>query len=218
MEARLAAAPQQVMSRSNGSHGGQPAAGARQGPPTRRCHAIAPTTLRTGVARPLRGGSARPSHAAISSTARAATSSFRRGSCRARCASVHIPSSPPIPDDHAPPSETPRSGGNRRPIRTQTGCQRRLSQSADEASCNQEETGGLEQGLDDEPEPVVTERRALVLQEPGVAALDRPAPPAQPRPARPAALAQAGRRPPRPAPPPGGARVGPLVPANRPPL
>ena len=101
-------------------------AGARQGPPTRRCQAIAPTTRRTGVARPLRGGSARSSHAAISSTAHAATSSFRPGSCRARCASVHIPSSAPIPDDHAPPSETPRSGGNRRPIRTQTGCQTAL--------------------------------------------------------------------------------------------
>src|SRR4051812_69556 len=104
-------------------HGGQPAGRARQGPPVRKCQATAPTTRRTGVARPLRGGSARSNHAATSSTAHAATSSFRPGSCRARCASVHIPSSAPIPDDHAPPSETPRSGGNRRPIRTQTGCQ-----------------------------------------------------------------------------------------------
>jgi hypothetical protein len=42
-----------------------------------------------GVARPLRGGSARPSHPAISSTAHLDTNSFKRGSCRARCASVH---------------------------------------------------------------------------------------------------------------------------------
>jgi hypothetical protein len=52
---------------------------------------------------------------------------------------------------------------------------RRLSQFPGEASCNQEETGGLEQGLDDEALAVVTERQALVLQDPGVAALDRPA-------------------------------------------
>src|SRR4051794_8595972 len=106
---------------------GKPVGRARQGPPTRKCQAIAPTTRRTGVARPLRGGSARSNQAAISSTAHAATSSFRPGSCRARCTSVHIPSSAPIPDDHAPPSETPRSGGNRRPIRTQTGCQTTLT-------------------------------------------------------------------------------------------
>ncbi len=35
---------------------------------------------------------------------------------------------------------------------------RRLSQFACEASCNQEETGGLEQGLDDEALAVVAER------------------------------------------------------------
>src|SRR4051794_22957490 len=68
---------------------------------------------------------------------------------------------------------------------------RRFSQLADEATCNQEETGGLEQGLDDEAEAVVAQRQALVLQEPGVAPLDRPAPLAQPRPARPSALVQA---------------------------
>ena len=73
-----------------GHDAGKPAGKARQGPPTRKCHAIAPTTRRAGVARPLRGGSARPRHAALSSTAHAATSSFRPGSCRARCASVHI--------------------------------------------------------------------------------------------------------------------------------
>src|SRR4051812_34640366 len=105
-------------------HGGQPAGRLRHGPPTRRCQAIAPTTRRTGVARPLRGGSARSSHPATSSTAHAVTTAFRPGSCRARCAAVHILPSAPNPDDHAPPSETPRSGGNRRPIRTQTGCQR----------------------------------------------------------------------------------------------
>jgi hypothetical protein len=54
-----------------------------------------------------------------------------------------------------------------------------LSQFPSKASCNQEETGGLEQELDDEAEAVVAERQALVLQQPGVAALDRPAPLAQ---------------------------------------
>src|SRR4051812_50080752 len=87
---------------------------------------------------------------------------------------------------------------------------RRFSEFAGEASRNQEETGGLEQGLDDEPEAVVAERQALVLQQPGVAALDRPAPPAQPRAARPAAPVQARLRPPTPAPPAGGAGRGPL--------
>src|SRR3954447_26091965 len=41
-----------------------------------------------------------------------------------------------------------------RPIQTH-GPKRRLSQFAGEASRNQEETGGLEQGLDDEAEPFV---------------------------------------------------------------
>src|SRR3954451_12325440 len=40
---------------------------------------------------------------------------------------------------------------------------------------------------------------ALVLQEPGVAALDRPAPLAEPRPVRPAALVEPGLGPERPA-------------------
>ena len=95
--------------------GGQPAGRARQGPPTRRCHAIAPTTRRTGVARPLRGGSARSSHAAISSTARAATSPFRRGSCRARCASVHDCPSPLAPTiERLVPSRARQMGTARR--------------------------------------------------------------------------------------------------------
>src|SRR3954471_20801058 len=77
--------------------------------------------------------------------------------------------------------------------------QRRLSQFADEAFCNQEETGGLEQGLDDEAEPFVAQGEALVLQQPGVAALDRPAPLPQPGAVRPAALVQTRLGPERPA-------------------
>src|SRR4051812_50229689 len=84
---------------------------------------------------------------------------------------------------------------------------RRFSEFSGEAACNQEETGGLEQGLNDEPEAVVAERQPLVLQQPGVAALDRPAPLPQPRAARLAALVEAGLRPQRPAQPPGGARL-----------
>src|SRR4051812_7646710 len=56
----------------------------------RRCQVIARTTAAYGVARPLRGGSARSSHRAICPTAFNDTISFRRASCRARCASVHI--------------------------------------------------------------------------------------------------------------------------------
>src|SRR3954447_23418650 len=71
---------------------------------------------------------------------------------------------------------------DRRELARVVGChpKRRFSEFAGEASRNQEETGGLGQGLDDEAEPVVAQRQALVLQQPGVAALDRPAPPAQP--------------------------------------
>src|SRR3954454_3041166 len=76
---------------------------------------------------------------------------------------------------------------------------RRFSEFLYEAACNQEETGGLEQGLDDEAEPVVAQRQPLVLQQPGVAPLDRPAPLAQPRPVWSAALVQAGLGPERPA-------------------
>src|SRR4051794_18852202 len=93
---------------------------------------------------------------------------------------------------------------------------RRFSEFAGEASRNQEETGGLEQGLDNEPEPVVAQGETFVLQQPGVAALDRPAPPAQARAARPAALVQARLGPRRPAQPPGGGRGAPLFPRDRP--
>src|SRR4051812_17680725 len=56
---------------------------------------------------------------------------------------------------------------------------KRFSQFAGDASCKQEDACGLEQGLDDEAEPVIAEGEALVLQHPGVGALDRPAPLAQ---------------------------------------
>ena len=69
---------------------GKPRGSARQLPPTRMCHAIALTTERIGVARPLRGGSACSSHRAISSTAQTDTISFRHASWRIRCALVHI--------------------------------------------------------------------------------------------------------------------------------
>jgi hypothetical protein len=49
-----------------------------------------------------------------------------------------------------------------------------------EAACNQEYAGGLEQRLDDEAEPVIAQREALVLQYPGIAAFDRPAALAEP--------------------------------------
>src|SRR5215217_83412 len=51
---------------------------------------MARTTATYGVARPLRGGSTRSSHRATCPTAFNDTISFRRASCRARCASVHI--------------------------------------------------------------------------------------------------------------------------------
>src|SRR5690242_6408921 len=76
---------------------------------------------------------------------------------------------------------------------------RRFSEFLYETACNQEETGGLEQRLDDEAEPVVAQRQPLVLQQPGVAPLDRPAPLPQPRAARPAALVEPGLGPERPA-------------------
>src|SRR3954471_2412628 len=44
-----------------------------------------------------------------------------------------------------------------------------------EAGCTQEYAGGLKQGLDNEAEPVIAQREASVLQDPGIAALDRPA-------------------------------------------
>src|SRR3954471_24191266 len=51
----------------------------------------------------------------------------------------------------------------------------RFSELMGEAGCNQEYAGGLKQGLDNEAEPVIAQREASVLQDPGIAALDRPA-------------------------------------------
>jgi len=56
------------------------------------------------------------------------------------------------------------------------------------AACNHEYAGGLEQGLYDEAEPVVAQSEALVLEHPGIAALDRPASLAQSGSVRPTAL------------------------------
>jgi len=61
---------------------------------------------------------------------------------------------------------------------------RRFSELAGEAACNREYAGGLKQGLDNEAEPVIAQGEASVLQYPGVAAFDRPAPLAQSRSAR----------------------------------
>ena len=57
---------------------------------------------------------------------------------------------------------------------------RRFSEFPSELACNQEYAGGLEQGLDDEAEPVVAQREAPVFEHPGIAALHRPAPLAEP--------------------------------------
>ena len=64
----------------------------------------------------------------------------------------------------------------------------RFSELAGEPPCNQEYAGGLEQRLDDEAEPVIAQSEAPVLQHPGVAALDGPAPLAQSRSAWPTTL------------------------------
>src|SRR3712207_9349426 len=68
----------------------------------------------------------------------------------------------------------------------------RFSEFAGEAACNQEYAGALQQGLDDEAEPIVAQSEAPVLQHPGVAALDRPAPLAQARSAWPSTLVDPG--------------------------
>ena len=57
---------------------------------------------------------------------------------------------------------------------------RRFSEFPSELACNQEYAGGLEQGLDDEAEPVVAQREAPVFEHPSIAALHRPAPLAEP--------------------------------------
>ncbi len=59
---------------------------------------------------------------------------------------------------------------------------KRFSQFACEFFCTQEYAGDLKQALDDEAEAVVAQGEALVLQQSGVAALDRPAFAAQARP------------------------------------
>jgi hypothetical protein len=61
----------------------------------------------------------------------------------------------------------------------QWGLKRRFSQFLCHASCNQKDACGLEQGLNDEAEAVVAQSETLVLQDPCIAALDRPAPFAQ---------------------------------------
>src|SRR5215213_4114729 len=57
---------------------------------------------------------------------------------------------------------------------------RRFSELACEAFCNQEYAGALKQRLDNEPEPIIAQGEAPVLQHPSIAALDGPAPLAQP--------------------------------------
>ena len=57
---------------------------------------------------------------------------------------------------------------------------RRFSEFPSELACNQEYAGGLEQGLNDEAEPVVAQREAPVFEHPSIAALHRPAPLAEP--------------------------------------
>src|SRR4051812_48978533 len=71
-----------------------------------------------------------------------------------------------------------------------SGCttKRRFSELPSKPPCNQEYTSGLEQRLHDEAKPVVAQGEALVLQNPGIAALDRPAALAQSGSARPTTL------------------------------
>jgi hypothetical protein len=59
---------------------------------------------------------------------------------------------------------------------------RRFSQSVCEVCCNQEYACGLQQGLDDEATPVITQAEPLVLEQPGDGALNGPAPPPSPEP------------------------------------
>ena len=83
--------------------------------------------------------------------------------------------------------------------RHQRFAKRRLSQFPGEASCNQEETGSLKQGLDNVALAVIAQGQAFVLQEPSIAAFDRPAPLAQARAVRPAPLVEVRLGPERPA-------------------
>src|SRR3954449_4788588 len=55
----------------------------------------------------------------------------------------------------------------------------RFSQFPCQPGCNQKYTSGLQQGLNDEVAPVVSQAEALVLQQPTERALDRPAVSAQ---------------------------------------
>jgi len=50
----------------------------------------------------------------------------------------------------------------------------RFSQFPSQPGCDQEYASGLQQGLDDEAAPVVSQAKALVLQQPTERALDRP--------------------------------------------
>src|SRR4051795_12436313 len=75
-------------------------------------------------------------------------------------------------------------GGPRRPSAAALVHKRQFSELTGEAICNQEYASGLEQRLDDEAEPVIAQGEASVLQYPGIAAFDRPAPLAQSRAAR----------------------------------
>src|SRR4051794_125543 len=77
--------------------------------------------------------------------------------------------------------------------RNETHDKRRFSELAREAFCNQESARALKQRLDDEPEPIIAQSEAPVLQHPSVAALDRPAPLAQSRSGRLATLVDLGR-------------------------
>jgi hypothetical protein len=60
------------------------------------------------------------------------------------------------------------------------GAKTRFSELAAETTCNQEYAGCLKQRLDDEADAVIAQSETPVVQHPGDAALDRPAPLSQP--------------------------------------
>src|SRR4051812_11620261 len=64
----------------------------------------------------------------------------------------------------------------------------RFSQFPGQLGCSQKYASGLQQGLDDEPAPVVAQAEAFVLQQPTERALNRPAGSAQAPAMRPSAL------------------------------